>query len=249
MSVFQPDWPLPSNVKALCTERGGGVSGPPYESFNLATHVGDNAENVESNRQALIKQGRLPSQPVWLDQQHTDTSIQLNSDSNTPKTQIADASWTTEAGVVSVVMTADCLPVLLAAKDGSCVAAVHAGWKGLAKGIISKTIAAMPVDANELTAWIGPAISARQFEVGQDVYDVFSQSNVKNQAFFQAKQGVEGKYLADLASIAELEMEELGVDSIYQSKLCTFEEEKRFFSYRRDNQTGRIASLIWLEKN
>lgn len=257
MSLFKPDWALPDNVKAFCTERKGGVSQPPFDGFNLATHVGDDICKVQANRLRLQELAQLPNNPVWLNQQHTDIAIQLTAESNidtntntrihNQQTPIADASWTQDKKQVCIVMTADCLPILVAAKDGSCVAAIHAGWKGLADGIITKTLNDMPVEPGAVTAWIGPAISQAEFEVGQDVYDAFCQNNAKNNAFFIKKPHENTKYLADIAAIAQHEMQGLGVSNICLSGLCSFSEKKRFYSYRRDHETGRMASLIWLE--
>ncbi len=251
MSLFKPDWDLPDNVKAFCTERKGGVSQAPFDGFNLATHVGDDIDRIEKNRQHLQQLAQLPNSPVWLNQQHTDIAIQLTSDlnlnTNTHQTPIADASWTQDKKQVCVVMTADCLPILVAAKDGSCVAAIHAGWKGLADGIITKTLNNMPVEPDAVTAWVGPAISQAEFEVGQDVYDVFCQNNIENEAFFIEKSREHRKYLADIAGIAQREMQVLGVSDVCLSGLCSYVEETRFYSYRRDKVTGRMASLIWIE--
>lgn len=247
MSVFVPNWPLPKNVKALCTERRGGVSPAPYKSFNLATHVGDDIEHVLQNRALLTKQGNLPAEPVWLEQKHTDIALELKNQQIFKSTPIADASWTSQKGHVCLVMTADCLPVLLADKHGTCVAAVHAGWKGLADNIITKTVKALPVKTHDLSAWIGPAISQEKFEVGQDVYDAFCQQTPLNQKYFKAKQET-GKYLADLPAMAQQELNDLGVLDVHLSGLCTYTDKERFYSYRRENQTGRIASMIWLEQ-
>lgn len=247
---LQPDWSLPNNVKALYTTREGGVSLAPYDGFNLATHVGDNPEHVSRNRSLLIEQAGLPNSPFWLDQQHTDIAVQLDTVVQTQNESpvVADASWTQQPGCVSVVMTADCLPILLASQDGKAVAAVHAGWKGLAQGIISKTIQAMQIAPENLTAWIGPAISARQFEVGEDVYQAFTSTQPQNAAFFQGHPNHSTKFFADLPGLAEKEMKDIGVAHVQQSQLCSYENEQQFYSYRRDGITGRMASLIWIEE-
>jgi YfiH family protein len=242
--IFEPDWQLPNNIKALFTDRSGGISQKPFDSFNLAMHVGDNPEDVEINRQQLAQTAGLPNSPYWLDQQHTDRAIELLP--NRSGLQIADASWTKTPGLVASVMTADCLPILVAAKDGSAVAAIHAGWKGLAKGIISNTIEQMQIPAEQLTVWIGPAISAAHFEVGQDVYQEFTSLCSVNQSFFQPHPQRPEKYLCDLAAIAGFELQSIGVEAIQLSRLCSYADKNRFYSYRRDGKTGRMVSLIWI---
>lgn len=252
LKFIEPNWPAPKNIKALCTTRIGGVSLPPFNSFNVATHVEDNPQSVAQNRQLLMQSLNLPAQPFWLDQQHTDIALELKSQSQPNFSDIsppiADASWTMQPSLVSLVMTADCLPILVTDLSGSCVAAIHAGWKGLADGVVSKTINAMPVHAEELMAWIGPAISARQFEVGEDVLQAFMLKDKRNQSYFKAKE-VGEKYLADLPGLVGFELESIGVKTanIYQSNLCSYESEELFYSYRRDGKTGRMASLIWIE--
>jgi len=245
---FAPNWPLPKNIKALCTTREGGVSQPPFDGFNLATHVGDDGTAVAANRKLLVEQAKLPTMPFWLDQQHTDIALRLDKQSNYTTPPVADASWTMTPGVISVVMTADCLPILLVDKAGTCVCTIHAGWKGLADGIVSKTILGLPVDSQELIAWIGPAISPPNFEVGSDVLEAFTLKNPEKKSFFKAKEISKGKYLADLPGLVALELEQLGVPEITQSQLCSYENSEQFYSYRRDGQTGRMASMIWIEK-
>lgn len=242
-----PDWPKPKNVHALCTNRLDGVSSAPFNSLNLATHVQDCSKDVMQNRALLRSQAQLPAEPIWLNQQHTDVAIALTSKTHFNKPPVADASWTQAPNVISVVMTADCLPILITDNKGSCVAAIHAGWKGLADKIVTKTIQALPVEPIDLMAWIGPAISVRQFEVGQDVLDAFVNKNEQNRVFFHKKLGSNQKYLADLPGLVTLEMQNLGVKQIYDSQLCSFENEEQFFSYRRDGKTGRMASMIWIE--
>lgn len=265
---IRPDWPMPPTVKSIYTTRQGGISKAPFNSFNLATHVGDVLEDVLANRQQLFDQACLPSEPIWLDQQHTDRAIQLApSDLNTqvshslPQTPpIADASWTQTPGLVSVVMTADCLPILITNQAGTIVSAIHAGWKGLAKGIVSKTIQSFPAEIQQypeqLMAWIGPAISVQHFEVGQEVYDLFVNQDPASASYFQAKPPVENssdsvaqKYLADLPGLVKKELNDLGVSHVYGGDLCTFTLAEDFFSYRRSGKTGRMACLIWIEPN
>ncbi len=262
--LIKPDWPVPSTVKSIYTTRQGGMSKAPFHSFNLATHVGDLLENVVANRQQLFDQACLPSEPIWLDQQHTDIAIQLDQSnlnaqvSHSLPPPIADASWTQNPGIVSVVMTADCLPILITNQAGTIVSAIHAGWKGLAKGIVRKTIQSFPTDIQQcpeqLIAWIGPAISVQHFEVGQDVYDTFIDQDSANSSYFHAKPRDETpskplpkKYLADLPGLVKKELNALGVSHVYGGDLCTFALSEDFFSYRRSGQTGRMACLIWIE--
>lgn len=253
-----PNWPAPSNIKSLCTTRKGGVSQAPYSEFNLATHVGDNHSDVLANRQRLIELAQLPCEPVWLDQQHTDHIIDLRSPdlalSGVPP--VADASWSDQAGVVSAVMTADCLPLLVTNLSGSVVLAIHAGWKGLAKGIVTKSLMHLqkrPENSpDQLMVWIGPAISQQHFEVGEEVRQVFVKQVDSNKHFFHPLPDSESnpsekKYLADLPGLAKAELNRFGVDQVYGGDLCAFANEELFYSYRRNPQTGRMASLIWME--
>ncbi len=263
-----PNWPAPKQVKAFCTTRKGGKSLVPFDSFNLALHVGDEPDRVAYNRQNLIKQAKLPSSPVWLDQQHTDVAVALpltlafdasqKNISPPMSSPVADASWTTQKGCVCVVMTADCLPLLVTNQSGTLVAAIHAGWKGLQKGIVSKTIQgflasnAVACHPGELMVWIGPAISAAHFEVGQAVFDAFVNKDARNRAFFtdvEARKDKEAspKYLADLVGLVSQELQDLGIDAVYGGDLCTYSQPDSFYSYRRSGQIGRMASLIWID--
>jgi len=244
---ISPNWPAPKNIKAFCTTRKGGGSQRPFDSFNLATHVDDNQQTVIQNRALLVELANLPSQPVWLNQQHTDTALALTAKSMFSEPPIADASWTLTPNLISVIMTADCLPILVTDIEGSCVAAIHAGWKGLADNIVTKTIQAMPVKPQNLMAWIGPAISKKNFEVGQDVLDAFVKINIDNNSYFETKDAQKNKYLADLPGLVKRELNQIGVHQVYQSGLCSYEDEEHFYSYRRDGRTGRMASLIWIE--
>lgn len=260
--LIKPIWPAPRRINAFYTTRQGGVSQAPFDGFNLATHVGDQLEDVLANRKQLFDQACLPSEPVWLDQQHTDYALKLcNSvysaqfdssplDSDVVVVPVADASWTQQPGLVSVVVTADCLPILITNQTGTIVSAIHAGWKGLAKGIVSKTIQAFPEevkqDPSQLMAWIGPAISAQHFEVGQDVYDIFVKQDRAHAQFFQSKPA--NKYMADLPGLVKKELQGLGVVDVFGGDLCSFELKEQFYSYRRSGQTGRMACLIWIEE-
>jgi len=244
---FSPDWPIPKNVRALCTTRVGGVSSAPFNTFNLAIHVEDSLPDVLTNRKRLALQANLPNAPIWLNQQHTDVALQLTNDSHFQSPPVADASWTQANNVVSVVMTADCLPILVTDNEGTCVAAIHAGWKGLADKIVTKTIHSMPVEPKNLMAWIGPAISVKYFEVGQEVFDAFVGKQSECEQFFHSTNMKHGKYLADLPGLVRYELKNLGINQVYQSNLCSFEDSEQFFSYRREGKTGRMASMIWLE--
>lgn len=240
LALIQPNWPSVTSVQAYTTTRQGGVSLPPYDSLNLAYHVEDNPQAVSQNRQ-LLAQRLQQSVIVWLDQQHTTDCLYV--DSVPQQISIADAVWTDQPGLVLSVMTADCLPILLT--NGKRVCAIHAGWRGLLDGIIENSVkqcVTRPGDGWQ--AWIGPAISAKFFEVGDEVRQAFVQ---KHPAFDQFFQPHGDKWLADLAAMAEQILGLQGIKTISQSGLCSYADAKRFYSYRRDGETGRMASLIWLE--
>lgn len=235
-----PDWPAPANVHAATTLRTGGVSCGAYASLNPALHVGDDADRVMQNRQLINVSLGLPSEPVWLDQIHSNRAVPAVT---TEPLQQADASYTAESGVVCAVLTADCLPLLVCAADGSQVAAIHAGWRGLLAGVIGNMVTAM--QNNDLLVWLGPAIGPDCFEVGDEVRGAFLQ---KSAAFITAfKQHGNGKWLADIYQLARIELAMQGIDKVYGGGFCTVTEQERFYSYRRDKQTGRMATLIWRE--
>ena len=241
--IIEPNWPAPKNIRAYSTTRMGGVSEGGYSHFNLAQHVGDNIEHVEKNRQQLIDHLKLPSQPVWLNQIH---GIQV-SDAAIDAVEIpeADASYSFELNKVCSVMTADCLPVLICNRNGTKVAAVHAGWRGLANGVIEASIAALNEKASELMVWLGPAIGPKHFEVGEEVRQIFVNDLSKtSQAFVPHKAE---HYLADIYQLARMRLNRLGIDAIYGGEFCTYTDAEHFYSYRRDGKTGRQASLIWIE--
>lgn len=239
-SFLIPDWPAPPRVKALQTTRRGGVSSAPYDSLNLGSHVGDAPLAVARNR--MLLSAILPSEPVWLEQVHG-TQV-ANADMASCRPQ-ADACIARHRAAVCAVMTADCLPVLLCDQRGSVVGAVHAGWKGLAAGVIEATVLAMQVAPQELMAWLGPAISQQAFEVGAEVRDAFVAE--QPQAIKAFTPGHQGKWLADLYTLARMRLNALGVSQISGGDFCTFGERARFFSYRRDGVTGRMATFIWLD--
>lgn len=242
-----PDWPAPGNVKALFTTRNGGVSrgaNGAYASLNLGAHVNDNLADVECNRTLLRR--HLPGEPRWLKQVHGTLPIWI--DQTATVIPEGDAVLSCTQGAVCAVMVADCLPVFLCDAAGTTVGIVHAGWRGLAGGIIERSVAAMAVDHNKLMAWLGPAIGPDHFEVGADVYEAFVQQNAQAaQAFVPKNSSHEKKWLADIFLLARQRLTSIGITEIYGGGICTFSDPERFFSYRRDGETGRMAALIWLE--
>lgn len=237
-----PDWPAPSTVRAAVTTRQQGVSRSPYDSFNLATHVGDQPESVASNRNLLRQQLHLPDEPLWLNQVHGQCIAHHDGTANEPE---ADGSYSDQVGQVCVVMTADCLPVLLCNQAGTEVAAVHAGWRGLAGGVIADAVHSFASPPGELLAWLGPAIGPEKFEVGQEVYEAFVTTNPAAADGFRAVD--ESHWLADLYYLARLQLNQLGVSHVSGGDHCTMTDTERFYSFRRDGVTGRMAALIWLE--
>lgn len=240
LKFITPDWPAPVKVNAFCSTRGGGFSHGPYGSLNVGDHVGDDINLVNANRDLLPYTQDI----VWLRQIHSATCIELTSSSK--QNIAADAGYTTKAGIVCAVMSADCLPVLLCNKSGTLVAAVHAGWKGLAAGIIENTLRKFAGKKNEILAWLGPAISQAHFEVGENVHTAFTDYP---EAFNRGKQP--GKYMADLYQIAREKLTAGGVNDIYGGNHCTYAQSELFFSHRRSTQqglihTGRMVSAIYL---
>ncbi|WP_371325514.1 peptidoglycan editing factor PgeF [Dechloromonas sp. ZY10] len=240
IGLLIPEWPAPSRVRAWQTLRTGGYSSAPWAGFNLGDHVGDDPLRVAANRAAL--RGCLPAEPCWLRQVHGTLTVDAGKAQNFPE---ADASWTRSPGVVCVVMTADCLPVLFCDRQGTVVAAAHAGWRGLLGGVLESTVAAMTCAPGNLLAWFGPAIGPEAFEVGDEVRIAFvKDSPAAAGAFVPA---AKGKWLADLGALARQRLNRLGVTAIYGGGECTYHDSARYFSYRRDGQTGRMATLICLE--
>lgn len=240
VDLLLPDWPAPANVRAVQTTRLGGVSGAPWAQLNLGDHVGDLPERVAANRGALRQY--LPADPCWLTQVHGIAVVDADLPHDLPA---ADASVARLPGSVCTVMTADCLPVLLCDRAGTVVAAVHAGWRGLLAGVVENALQQMRVPSGEILAWLGPAIGPACFEVGDEVRAAFVASDAEVEHAFKA--GVPGKWLADIYALARLRLQAAGVVSISGGDLCTVSDPARFFSYRRDGVTGRMASLIWLE--
>ena len=254
MTWITADFPnLPENVKqhlvAGTTTREGGVSIPPYASLNLATHVEDDMQDVQANRAILRDSLQLPSEPYWLNQTHSNIVIELpyqyRSAQNSKAISIieADAAFTARPNHICCVMTADCLPVLIVDESGKKVAAVHCGWRGLANGVLINTLAALEVEGKNLHVWLGPAIGPEKFEVGAEVKQEFVSLTSKNSDCFAAQDN--GKYLCDIYKLARLQLKDFGVVHISGGNYCTVKQEDKFFSYRRNGQTGRMASMIW----
>jgi len=242
-----PDWPAPDNVKALFTTRNGGVSNGSrgmYASLNLGAHVNDELENVGQNR-ALLRR-HLPQEPKWLKQVHGTLPVQIEHVAGgIPE---ADAAFSRQRRTVCAVMVADCLPVLLCDQAGTAVGIAHAGWRGLANGVIENTVEAMGVNPRQLIAWLGPAIGPDHFEVGADVYAAFVRHEERAEQAFQPKHsGGEAKWFADIFLLARQRLNGCGISEIYGGGICTYSDSSRFFSYRRDGETGRMAALIWFE--
>lgn len=238
-ALITPDWPVPVHVKSLMTTRAGGVSVGPFASFNLAAHVHDDPSAVAQNRFRLSEV--VPAEPVWLNQIHGTQVIQADKAENVPD---ADASFTRMPHTVCAVLTADCLPVLFCARDGRVVAAAHAGWRGLAAGILEDTLDALQVPPDEVIAWMGAAIGPDAFEVGNEVREAFIARHPGADTAFKPHQQ---KWLADIYTLARIRLNAWGVRDVYGGGLCTYTDAARFYSYRRDGITGRMASLIWLE--
>ncbi|ACT05876.1 protein of unknown function DUF152 [Dickeya chrysanthemi Ech1591] len=236
-----PDWPAPATVRACSTTRLGGVSHAPYDSLNLGNHVGDELQHVQNNRQHLVAAAGLPAMPHWLEQVHGTQVINL--DQALPDALTGDAVYTTRSDRVCAVMTADCLPVLFCSADGREVAAAHAGWRGLQAGILEQTLRHFRAGAADIMAWMGPAIGPQKFEVGSEVREAFLHVDPAADCAFAPQNG---KFLADIYQLARLRLQAAGVNQVFGGEYCTVSDAHRFFSYRRDGVTGRMATLIWL---
>ena len=244
-----PDWPAPVQVHSLSTLRTGGVSTGDFQSLNLAMHVDDDPEAVIENRRRLIAAAHLPGEPLWLNQVHGIDVIaadapQFDDTSNSASPPRADASSARSANRVCAIMTADCLPVLFCDESGTRVAAAHAGWRGLAGGILANTVAALHTKPGKLLAWMGPAIEPAAFEVGHEVREQFLAKDVRSDSAFIPN--ARGRWQADLYELARQELQRLGVERIYGGGFECFADSARFFSYRRSARTGRMATLIWI---
>lgn len=238
-----PDWPAPPGVRALSTLRGGGLSEAPYASLNLGDHVGDTAAAVTENRRALRAAAGLPAEPVWLQQVHGICAHDLDSSPVGP----ADAAITAQPHRICAILTADCLPILLATHSGAPrVGALHAGWRGLAAGVIEATLSALGAPPSTLLAWLGPALGPCHFEIGAQVREALLAGDPGAEAAFVAN--ARGRFMADLYALARRRLQSLGVQRIYGGGECTYSNPDKYFSYRRDGRTGRQAALIWLDR-
>ncbi|AIB40220.1 peptidoglycan editing factor PgeF [Pseudomonas sp. FP1911] len=235
-----PDWPAPARVKACVTTRAGGVSLAPFDSLNLGDHVEDSLEAVLENRRRLSE--AFDIQPAWLRQVHGTRVVEADPG----RTVEADGSWTSTAGIACTAMTADCLPALFCDRAGTRVAAAHAGWRGLAAGVLEAAFESLDSAPEDVLVWLGPAIGPQAFEVGPEVREVFMQQLPATAEAFVPSHNP-GKYMADIYQLARLRLAARGVSAVYGGGLCTV-TDPRFFSYRRSPHTGRFASLIWLER-
>jgi YfiH family protein len=270
----EPDWPAPAGVRALSTLRSGGVSLAPYASLNLGAHVGDLPEAVAENRRRLAVEAGLPAEPVWLAQVHGATVADLDARASfgvagpavaAPPGAAsaagpaagaasvlalgpgsADASFTRQPGRVCAILTADCLPVLLTEESGGVVAAAHAGWRGLAGGVLEATVGSLRVPPERLMAWLGPAIGPKHFEVGAEVREAMLNEDSGAEGAFTLN--ARGRFMADLGALVRRRLAALGVARIYGGGQCTHGDAERYFSHRRDAVTGRQATLIWMER-
>jgi YfiH family protein len=253
MKLIVPNWTgVPSNIGAFTTTRIGGVSQGPYDDgagsggLNLGVHVGDQLQDVQKNRDLLQK--HLPAEPAWLSQVHGVTVVNAADVTSVTGAPEADASIATQPGVVCVIQTADCLPVLFCDARGRVVGAAHAGWRGLAHGVLENTVAQMRnAGAENIIAWLGPAIGPQSFEVGAEVMQVFTERDSQAHTAFKKIESHAGKYLADIYHLARLSLRRIGIEQIYGGEFCTVMQREHFYSYRRDKVTGRMASLIWIK--
>jgi len=237
-----PDWPLPPHIQAYSTLRQCGFSESPYDSFNLAAHVDDNPEHVQKNRDHLKALLHLPTEPIWIQQTHS-TIASVAVPENRGKE--ADATFTNQPNQVCIVLTADCLPILLCDHKGTKVSAIHAGWRGLFNGIIAETLKKMDCKKTEILAWLGPAIGPTAYEVGNEIRDIFMQSDTLSHSAFTPSKN--GRWMCNLYAIARIQLQKQGIHSIYGGTHCTYSDAHNFFSYRRDGiKTGRMATLIWI---
>jgi YfiH family protein len=241
LQVITPDWPAPPGVRSAFTLRSGGVSVAPYDSLNVGAGIGDSPEAIAENRRRVRETLGLPSEPVWLEQVHGTDVVELGSTA----APTGDASVARGAGYVCAIRVADCMPVLFAAGDGSAVAAAHAGWRGLAGGVLEATVRRLGLPASQLIAWMGPAIGPAHFEVGDEVRAAFTATDLDAAPAFVAN--ARGRWQCDLYALARRRLTAIGISGIYGGGWCTFAEAERFFSYRRSGQCGRMAALIWTE--
>jgi hypothetical protein len=253
--ILTPEWPVPPKVHAAFTLRSGGVSAAPFDSLNVGTHVGDEVAAVAENRRRVLAQLHLPAEPAWIEQVHGTDVLDLDTVPQTgrsaARSRVAavgagDASLTRRAGRVCAVQVADCLPVLMAVRDGSAIAAAHAGWRGLAAGVLEATAKGLAVEPGQLIAWLGPAIGHAHFEVGDEVREGFLAHDADAGDAFAAN--ARGRWQCDLVGLARRRLAALGVAAVFGGNWCTYADAARFFSYRRDGRCGRMAALIWREE-
>jgi YfiH family protein len=240
LEYITPNWPVPKNIQCVTTTRSGGCSPQKYYSLNLGGHIKDDPKHVEENRNLIKKDLQLPSDPMWLDQVHGSSVLSLDEN---PSNNTADAAYTNKAGVVCAVLTADCLPVTFCDRAGVHIAIAHAGWRGLVNGVLENTLQSIPVANEKIMCWLGPAIGPKKFEVGEEVVEQFvTIDEMHKNAFFEQ---INKKYLADIYQLARNVLTKHNVQDVYSNDHCTFRERKKFYSYRRDGETGRMATLIW----
>ena len=252
-----PYWPAPTNIRAFTTTRIDGVSSTPFDSLNLGSRTGDDLNDIVENRRLIISAEKIPSEPYWLNQTHSTTVLDISEIQLQPATGLigsserfeADGSYTRQVNQVSVVLTADCMPVLFCSIEGNEVAAAHAGWRGLCHGILEETAKKFYCKASDIIVWLGPAISATKFEVGGEVKKQFEAYDANAHHAFKLIDAKQQKYLADLYMIAKQRLNSIGIKQIYGGNYCTYSERDLFYSYRRENKTGRMATMIWFEKN
>ena len=243
--IIAPDWPAPARVRSAFTLRTGGVSVSPYDSLNLGVHVGDAGDAVAENRRRVRERLGLPAEPVWLQQVHGIEVADLDVRQPGVPQPRADAAVTRTPGRVCVIQVADCMPVLFAARDGSAVGAAHAGWRGLAGGVLEETVRKLAVPPQQLIAWLGPTIGQGHFEVGDDVRSAFVLCDPAAASAFETN--ARGRWQCDLYALARRRLSALGVQDVFGGGWCTYADAARFFSFRRDGQCGRMAALIWME--
>ncbi|HEV7431508.1 MAG TPA: peptidoglycan editing factor PgeF [Steroidobacteraceae bacterium] len=240
VGLMVPEWPAPAAVRAACTLRTGGVSAAPFESLNLGKNVGDEPAAVAENRRRVAAALSLPSEPVWLSQVHGTRVAEVDSES---EPAAADAAVSRQRGRVLAIQVADCMPVLFASIDGAVVAAAHAGWRGLSAGVLEAAVAAMQVEPRRILAWLGPAIGAEHFEVGEEVRSAFVAHDPHSADALVGN--ARGRWQCDLLQLARRRLAQLGVGHVSAANLCTYAASDRCFSYRRDGRTGRMSALIW----
>lgn len=249
---LRADWEAPPGISAFTTLRhGAGVSLPPFDHFNLGARCGDEPLAVAGNRAELIECFALPSPPRWLQQVHGtdvrrfDVPAPSHAAEGEGTESVADASVTSTPGTVLAILTADCLPVVFAAEDGSAIGAAHAGWRGLAGGVLENTVAAMDIVPERIVAWLGPAAGPQAYEIGQEVFDAFVSRDARAATAFASTRP--GHWKVDLYALARQRLSDAGVTRIFGGGLCTISDPQRFYSHRRDARTGRMATLVWMQ--